>query len=760
MAAVGHMRWPVPAASRTVLFLYQALTALNHFSTIGLPSYHNVQNHGYHFRSGYPRSTQKAECRRCRLLGIYAPAQPQLFSILQRRCRPISPRMVREASRLRLKFEGAKNKGYWEEARGSRKFPPSQPFDHPCSDKTLQNKDVVIFWGSQSGTAEGFANRLVRDFRSRFGIDALAADLADYDPESIANIPEAKLALFIVSTYGEGDPSDNSTQFLSWLRSNKTAQFPSLRYAAFGLGNSKYKFYNKVIDVVTESLDNCQAKPLLPVGRADDANGTTEEDFAEWKQLLFSLFRDQLGFEERPQQYESTLRVVEDPSLDSIDLHVGEPVGPKASGKAAAMVTSPIHPLTVKVAKKLMSSTDRNCLYIELDTSEFSELKYKTGDHLAIWPSNPMTEVSRLLDVLELQERKSMPLLITSLDPSVQTKVPSPTTIKSLFRSYLEICAPIPRETALSIAQFSPSPSSKAALTRLADDRDTYRKHCETNHVTLSRLLESVLTPGGSWSCLPLEFILEILPTLTPRYYSISSSSVVSPKTIALTVATSTLNSNNLPIPGLATDYLVGVERNHNGAMTAPPSNALDTNSNVPGNGKVFAHVRKSKFKLPALAKNPIIMIASGSGIAPFRGFLYERSRVASLGREVGPSMLFFGCRNASEDHLYADELQSLEVCQQNKVSVITAFSRTETNKAGGKMYVQDRVEERDEEVIKLLTEENAYLYICGSAGMARDVAERLGQCIRRRLGWNEGELREWSEQMRKTQRWREDVWG
>lgn len=618
----------------------------------------------------------------------------------------------------------------------------------------------MIFWGSQSGTAEGLANRLVRECRSRFGIDALAADLSDYDSESITNIPGAKLALFIISTYGEGDPSDNSTQFLSWLHSNKTVQFPGLRYAAFGLGNSKYKFYNRVIDVVSEALDSRQAKPLLPIGRADDSNGTTEEDFAEWKQSLFSLLQNELGFKERPQQYESTLRVVEDPSLDSIDLHVGEPVRPNAVKKAAAMVTSPIHPLTVKVAKKLLPTTDRNCLYIELDTTEFLELKYKTGDHLAVWPPNPTTEVFRLLNVLGLQERKSMPLLITSLDPSVPTKVPSPTTLESLFRSYLEICAPIPRETALSIAQFAPSPSSKAALTRLAHDKDTYRKYCTATHVTLSRLLESVLSQGDSWSSLPLEFILESLPTLTPRYYSISSSSVVSPKTIALTVATSIENSNNLPIPGITTSYLLDVERHQNGTTSAPPSDILETNSRVPGDGKVFAHVRKSKFKLPTMPKNPIIMIASGSGIAPFRGFLYERSRVASLGREVGPSMLFFGCRNASEDYLYADELQSLESCQENNISVITAFSRTDINKAGGKMYVQDRVEERDEDIIRLLMKENAYLYICGSAAMARDVAKRLGECIQRRLGWNEGELREWSEQMRKTQRWREDVWG
>jgi NADPH-ferrihemoprotein reductase len=93
-------------------------------------------------------------------------------------------------------------------------------------------------------------------------------------------------------------------------------------------------------------------------------------------------------------------------------------------------------------------------------------------------------------------------------------------------------------------------------------------------------------------------------------------------------------------------------------------------------------------------------------------------------------------------------------------MEIVTAFSRAEKNSKGGKCYVQDRIEERDEAVIRLLMESNTCLYICGSASMARDVAARLGECIRKRLGWNEAELREWSESMRKAHKWQEDVWG
>jgi NADPH-ferrihemoprotein reductase len=597
---------------------------------------------------------------------------------------------------------------------------------------------------------------LVRDYRSRFGLDALIADLSDYDPESITNIPHSKFAIFIISTYGEGDPSDNATQFLFWLQSNKSSRFPNLRYAAFGLGNKKYKFYNRVVDVVTEALNQKGASSLMPTGKADDSHGTTDEDFTEWKHALFAMFREKLGFEERPEEYEPTLRVIEDTSLDIIDLHLGEPVKVQASKKGIAAI-SPIHALPISGAKRLLSTTTRNVLHLELDTNDFPELKYKTGDHLAVWPSNPISEIQRLTNALCLQGRTQTPLLIQSLDTSVKVKAPSPTTWDALLQCYLEICAPVPRETVLAIAQFAPSESSKLTLERLGEDKDAYHDFCSTTHVTLGRLLETVSPSIGSWTNLPLAFILENLPSLSPRYYSISSSSIVSPKQISLTVATSSEASpgQHVSIPGVATNYLLEIEQNkHYGTNSGHNYNLSGPNNTFEHGQKLYAHIRTSKFRLPTVPKHPIIMIASGSGIAPFRGFLAERARIAAIGREVGKSLLFFGCRS-SDDFLYQDELQELQQ-RDNDIEVVTAFSRATKRK----YYVQDRVEERDEDVVRLLLDHNAYIYICGSASMARDVTGRLGGCLKRRQGWSETKLREWSESIKKAHRWQEDVWG
>ena len=84
-------------------------------------------------------------------------------------------------------------------------------------------------------------------------------------------------------------------------------------------------------------------------------------------------------------------------------------------------------------------------------------------------------------------------------------------------------------------------------------------------------------------------------------------------------------------------------------------------------------------------------MIAAGTGIAPFRGFILEQERLKSVGKPIGQMLLFFGCRKPEEDYLYRDEIAQAVASLGCDLTVITAFSRYEKS---SKMYVQDRVAE------------------------------------------------------------------
>ncbi|KAI5248323.1 cytochrome P450 reductase 1 [Aureobasidium subglaciale] len=621
--------------------------------------------------------------------------------------------------------------------------------------------DMVIFWGSQSGTAERMSNRLAKEFHQRFGLKVLSVDASDYESSTIAQIPRTKLAIFCASTFGEGDPPDSYQDLYSWLQSTSDRSLAELRYMAFGLGNSNYKHYNEVIKIVVNRLDALGAEPLLATGMADDAQGETEEHYLEWKEQVFGVFRTQLGYTERDPIYEPSLKVFEDESLEPIDLNHGVPAD-KTSDRKTNTGMSAVYSLPVKGARELFQvSEHRNCIHMEVDFSEHPELKYKTGDHLGVWPINPDAEVNRLLRVLGLISRRQIPITILSLEEDVKVKVPTPTTLDALLSHYLETCAPVSRETIASLVQFAPTSTARDLLTRLSG-KEAYADFLRSNYINLGRLLERAAGDEGAWKDVPLSFIVEILPVMQPRYYSISSSSVVQPRSAALTavVSDTVFPGTNERIPGLSTNYMLALKESledkgkpHPHGLTYPLEGPQESLSG----GRLHTHVRKSTFKLPALASHPIIMIAAGTGIAPFRAFLQERARIQSIGREVGPTILFFGCRNENQDYLYREELAELKAQFGDLLTLVTAFSRPDS---GEKTYVQHRVVEHADEVCRLLTDGNANFYICGSASMARDVSNELGRELCQRQGWSDEQLKEFADKQKRFKRWQQDVWG
>ncbi|POR35598.1 NADPH--cytochrome P450 reductase [Tolypocladium paradoxum] len=622
-------------------------------------------------------------------------------------------------------------------------------------------KQVVVFWGSQSGTAESFAKRLARELSQRFQLPAMSADLSDFDPETIGLIPGSKFAVFVLATYGEGDPSDNANQFWEWAATAQPSALASLRYAAFGLGNKNYQHYNRVVDVVDAALQGSGAQRLVPVGRADDANGGTEEDFCRWKDAFFGFLVSGLDMNEYEPKYEPMLSAVFDTSLEPIDLHNGDPVQPPGKPSSESLVK----PVAIKHARELFADTRRSCLHLAIDITEHPEMRYKTGDHLGIWPMNPDQEVHRLVRVLGLSGQEDVPLCINALDPAIKVQVPTPTTITALFRYYLEICGPVSRELACAAAEFAPSPEAKAWLLGLCSSRDSYSSFLERTHINLGRLLEVALQSehGGVWSDLPLAFVLENLPRTRPRYYSISSSSVLSPRSVSITalVSNTVLSTEGQIVPGLATNYLLANANAYHG-VAVPPAHSPDLSYDLCGpsqilkEGKVFAHLRRSTFKLPALASCPLIMLAAGTGIAPFRAFIDERVRLQSMGREVGEMMLFFGCRHPDEDYIYRPELEEMQAALGGKLRVVVAFSRLQAQK---RVYIQDRMRECDDD-IRRLVDDGAVVYACGRASMARDAGKTLGHIVGKHRGLEEEQVQEWVASMKRTKKWQEDVWG
>lgn len=86
------------------------------------------------------------------------------------------------------------------------------------------------------------------------------------------DFPESWLALFILSTYGEGEPTDNLRQFYEWLTSEASPArvLSHFHYGIFGLGNKTYEQYNAVAKRVDEQLHALGACRIGALGLGDD----------------------------------------------------------------------------------------------------------------------------------------------------------------------------------------------------------------------------------------------------------------------------------------------------------------------------------------------------------------------------------------------------------------------------------------------------------------------------------------------------------
>lgn len=161
---------------------------------------------------------------------------------------------------------------------------------------------MIFFYGSQTGTAEDFANRLAKECTQKYGVSAMTADIEHYDLSHLDSLPQDALVFFILATYGEGEPTDNAAEFWDFLMDesvsfSKKQTLENLSYAAFGLGNKTYEHYNEMIRRVDQRLENLGAKRVGERGEGDD-DGTLEEDFLAWQEKMWPEFCQALGVDQ------------------------------------------------------------------------------------------------------------------------------------------------------------------------------------------------------------------------------------------------------------------------------------------------------------------------------------------------------------------------------------------------------------------------------------------------------------------------------
>ncbi|NUT28589.1 MAG: reductase, partial [Streptomyces sp.] len=269
-----------------------------------------------------------------------------------------------------------------------------------------------------------------------------------------------------------------------------------------------------------------------------------------------------------------------------------------------------------------------------------------------------------------------------------------PLTVRQLLTRHVELQERPTAAQLTGLAAANPCPPERTALANLTGDPRTLVEVLE-DHPALRGALD--------WPTL-----LELLTPLRPRHYSISSSPAVDPRHADLMVSLlqAPARSGRGTYRGTGSGYLTTVE---------------------PGD-TVYARVQPCREVFRIDGSTPVVMVAAGTGLAPFRGAIADRTAALAGGAELAPALCYFGCDAPDADFLHAAELRAAEA--SGAVSLRPAFSAAPQD---GVTFVQHRIAAEADEVWELLGA-GARVYVCGDGSrMAPGVREAFRTLYRER---------------------------
>jgi cytochrome P450/NADPH-cytochrome P450 reductase len=588
---------------------------------------------------------------------------------------------------------------------------PAAPTPPPAA-RPSHNTPLLVLYGSNLGTAEEYAHRLAETAEIN-GFDTTLGAL-----DSHVGPPSKDGGLVVFCASYNGAPPDNASKFVDWLRNAAPADaFAGLRYVVFGCGNSEwsatYQSVPRFIDERIAALGGVRIAARGEGNAREDLDGQYEAWFAGLRPAAARAFSLTAGLD-RDTRAEPLYRL--------------ETLAPQVDNAAVAAAGG--LPMRVVENRELLAAQGRSTRHIEIELPEGQT--YRAGDHLAVAPRNEAALVAAVAHRFGLAPETTIRLEATA-GRRPQLPVGVAVSVAKLLTDYVELQQIATRKHIQTLAEHTRCPVTRPKFEALSgEDEALYRAEVFAKRLSVFDLLR--LHPACE---LPFAAFLEMLPPLQPRYYSISSSPLAEPAKVSVTVG-----------------VVRGPARSGLGDYRGAASNYLAARN--PGDS-VHAAVRETKagFRLPESASTPLVMIGPGTGLAPFRGFLRERAALHARGATLGPAMLFFGCRRADEDFLYADELKGYAA--EGLVDLHVAFSRPPE---GGRTYVQDLMR-READALWRLIESGAVVYVCGDGSrMEPDVKRALAEICGAKTGVSPEDGEVWVARLAEANRYVLDVWS
>lgn len=543
---------------------------------------------------------------------------------------------------------------------------------------------IAVLYASQSGTAEGLARKMAKELKAQ-GHRPAVSTLVGYTPAALA---AEQYAIIFASTYGDGDAPDGVQPFYEELCLEHFPRFEALSYAVFALGDSHYEHFCKFGKDLDAKLIALGANPLMS---RVDCDVDVDERFSEWKSALVPRFHEA-----------SVLQASKTPS---VKVHAPKEITtPSVTFSRDNPVLAPLVDKRNLTHKKSTKTTLHLAFSIE-----GMGVQYEAGDACGVLPQNDLNLVAEILQALRFNGNEQ-----------VQCGRAEPATLHESLAHSLQIT----RLNRKLVNEYASLGKCARLFHLLAPENSAELETYLYGRGLIDLLLEFpgvIQTP---------EELVAMLPRLSPRLYSISSSPLAHAGEIHTTVAVVRFNAHN---------------RERGGVCSTLFADRASVDDRLP----IYIQPNK-RFRLPGNPDAPIIMIGPGTGIAPFRGFLHERRALGARGL----NWLFFGERSAETDFLYRDELQSMHA-DGHLTRLDTAFSRDQQDK----VYVQDRMREQSALFWKWL-EEGASVYVCGDASrMAKDVHGALLEIAAKQGGMSEDAAGEYVQTLKEQHRYHRDVY-
>ena len=204
----------------------------------------------------------------------------------------------------------------WDKAASAFESPSAASSTAAVAAEVPPEARVRLYFGSQTGTAEGFCDELKKEATAH-GFAAECIDLEELDGDDLVALAKAggvaeslpAVAVFLVATYGEGEPTDNAASFYRWMKDaqDESTTLDGLYISVFGLGNRQYEHFNSMGRETTKFLVGMGARVAHAYGEGDDdprPDGSMEDDFEAWHSAggvtsggLWRNLREALGLE-------------------------------------------------------------------------------------------------------------------------------------------------------------------------------------------------------------------------------------------------------------------------------------------------------------------------------------------------------------------------------------------------------------------------------------------------------------------------------